>query len=380
MAEALPRAMDAATGRAYFAAVLWRVTVAVVWLGGALGGVAGCRSASQGDQEPAAAAPASPPAPSDAIGAKLAVVSDAATIAGIDAAALRRHVEALASDANAGRATPSPGLAAAADYLVASFGTVGLEAPGAAPGYRQSFACGVSEAGLASNLVGVLRGRDPDVAHQFVIVSAHYDHIGIDDDEGDGIYNGANDNASGVAAMLEIARVFARARPRRSVAFVAFCGEETGLRGSKYWIEAPPLSIADTIAVVNLEMLGRPGVTPRRAWITGKSYSDLGATFDAAGVEIGFEFPDGADVGRTEGNLFERSDNWPFAAAGVVAHSVSAGVLDAYYHHVDDEPESLEYEAMAAVVGAIAWASWRIAEAETIPQWTRAGRERIGRE
>lgn len=364
----------------------------VIGLGlGAFVAIAGAckRESSAQESTPAPAAPAieapTPVAPAAANATPTPAVSavvparNAASFATIDPAALRRHVEVLADDANAGRPTPSPGLEAAAAYVVARFEALGLETPAGAPGHRQSFACGAGDPSLASNLVGVLRGRDPALASQYVMVSAHYDHIGTADVGDDRIFNGANDDASGVAAMLEIAASFAPTPPRRSVAFVAFCGEEQGLRGSQHWVDDPPLPLADTIADVNLEMLGRPGATPKRAWITGKPYSDLGASFDAAAVDLGFEFRDGGDIGRMEGSVFDRSDNWPLARAGVVAHSVSTGVLDSYYHHVDDEPGLLEYDAMAGVVGAVAWATWRLAEADAAPQWTAAGREVIAR-
>ena len=92
------------------------------------------------------------------------------------------------------------------------------------------------------------------------------------------------------------------------------------------------------------------------------------------GAEVGVELVDGAVVGTTEGSVFERSDNWPLARAGIVAHSISTGALDQYYHHVDDEPALLEYDRMVPIVQAIARITWHLAEADTKPQWSEAGR------
>lgn len=303
----------------------------------------------------------------------------------ITAASLKRVVEALASDALGGRKTPSGGLDAAAQIIVDEYKRIGVVAPEAASAYVQRFDCSGRGAGSSSNVVAVLRGSDPAVASQTVIVSAHYDHLGSTaDDEGlgraepgDTIFNGANDDASGVAAMLGVAEALTKlpTPPRRTVVFLGFCGEELGMRGSKWWAEHPLVPLADTIAVVNLEMLGRPEKDrPTRMWMTGKARSTMGDVMAKAAGEVGVELVDGGEVGAFMGKLFDKSDNWSFAQKGVVAHSISTGVIDDLYHSVDDETDALDFEPMAVIVRAIAVGTWRIADGADVPQWNADGR------
>ena len=347
-----------------------------------------CQSAVESTPTPAAAEPATAvvPAPAKQSARPAAATQrwatpaqDAAAFEGaatrVTADGLRKHVEALAADDLKGRPTPSPELDRAAEIIAKEYARLALEMPSSAPEYRQRLDCSGTGTGESSNVVAVLPGRD--LSSEVVLVSAHYDHIGTRDSGDDTIFNGANDNASGVAAMLAIAEVLSALpnKPRRSVLFVAFCGEEIGLRGSAYFAENPPVPLSNIVANVNLEMLGRPGAaTPKRAWITGAPFSDFLEAAATAGAELGVELVDGAVVGPTEGSVFERSDNWSLARAGVVAHSISTGALDHYYHHVDDEPALLEYDRMVPLVQAIARIVWRLAEADAKPKWSDSGR------
>ncbi len=318
---------------------------------------------------PAAAAP-----PPDARG-------DAAleaAIAEITPDLLRAHVEFLADDRLRGRATPSDGLDQAATYIAQTFAALGLQSPAQLQDFRQSFPCGRAPGELSSNVIGVLPGRDEVLGQQAVMVSAHYDHLGeraAESDE-DAIYNGANDNATGVAGVLAIAASL-RSLPtplRRSVVFVAFCGEELGLRGSRHYVQEPTIPLERISAVVNLEMLGRPGDGPTLdLWITGAEYSNLIARMNEAWQPEGVRFISAREVGPVEGNAFTRSDNLPLARAGVVAHSVSVGRLDALYHHVDDEPDGIEFDRMAIAVRGLARAVVHLAQTDASPAWTRAG-------
>jgi Zn-dependent M28 family amino/carboxypeptidase len=278
----------------------------------------------------------------------------------------------LADDALRGRATPSEELDRAAQYIAARFGDTGLLHLRGAPRYLQTFRCGGTDP--SSNVVGMLPGRDPELRREAVLVTAHYDHLGEsgDDESGDTIWNGANDNASGVSAMIGIAEAFARVMepPKRSLVFVAFCGEEIGMRGSKHWIRDPLWPLADTTAVVNLEMVGRAdAIDPPVVWITGHDLSTLPAAFhDEA------EFVASSTIGDTEADTFDRSDNLPFAREGIVAHTFAAGRLDELYHSVGDEAASLDYQRMAIIVRALARGIHRVAESPAPPRWTAAGR------
>lgn len=227
-----------------------------------------------------------------------------------------------------------------------------------------------------ANVVGVLPGRE--LADEFVLVSAHYDHIGVGPMVGgDGIYNGADDDATGTAAVVLLAEALAAGpRPRRSVAFVCFAAEEKGLLGSRAFVTDPPMPLAQVVANVNVEMIGRPPPEgPRRAWITGAGYSDLadiaGPALQRAGITL-VEFAL-ADA------LFAMSDNFSLAHAGVVAHSISAGSLHADYHQPSDEVSRLDLPHLVAVVRGLREVVLELANRPARPAWNARGREVLER-
>jgi hypothetical protein len=227
------------------------------------------------------------------------------------------------------------------------------------------------------NVVGMLPGGDPKLSKEYLLLSAHYDHLGTRSGApGDAIYNGADDNASGTAAVLSLAAAFSKrsvALPR-SLVFVAFCAEEVGLVGSEAYVAKPLVPLESTIAVVNLEMIGRPDdIGPGRAWITGFQYSELGEIFAAAGQAVGFEFYRHPQLGD---RLFGASDNLPFAKAGIVAHSISAGSLHPDYHKPSDEVQRLDHANMAATVQAVFAGIRELATRPEPPRWKEGARFR----
>jgi hypothetical protein len=318
----------------------------------------GCRTSPSGrhdDEAPIATTPVTPEASLDE------------ALGRISADDLRLHIETLASDEMKGRQTPSPELDEAAAYVASTMAASGIE-PTSDGRRRISVECGpMGES--AFNVVGIVRGSLPE----YVVVSAHYDHVGEASGGDDRVFNGANDNASGVGALLEIADVVAHLPepPRRSVAFVAFCGEEKGLRGSSAFVSDPLFPLSSVVAVLNLEMLGHPDpADPRRIWVTGHAYSTLRVWLDRAGAAERVTFVDGAEIGPVEGDAFERSDNYPFASAGIVAHTIAAGPLDEHYHAVSDEASRIDTDAMVPMVRALARATLDLASADDTPAWT----------
>ncbi|MCB9834345.1 MAG: M28 family peptidase [Planctomycetes bacterium] len=225
------------------------------------------------------------------------------------------------------------------------------------------------------NVVGLLKGSSrPD---EYVMLSAHIDHIGVGlprgRDKNDRIYNGANDDASGCAAVLELARLYGGLepgkRPARSLLFVLFSAEEKGLRGSEAMASASPWPLDRLVAQLNIEMLGRPEKGKSGAcWVTGREQSDfeeiLGPALKRAGVELGrFE---------QEAMLYRASDNWPYARRGVVAHSISAsGLRGIDYHETSDEFERIELDHMTRIVTGIAAGAWDFADREEAPKQRR---------
>jgi hypothetical protein len=201
------------------------------------------------------------------------------------------------------------------------------------------------------NVIGLLRGSDETLQKQAILYSAHLDHLGsnpaLTDDQ---VYNGADDDASGVTAVVTLADAIGamKDRPKRSVLFMAFWGEESGLLGSKQFVASPSWQLDQIVANINIEMIGRPeGGARGKIWMTGWRESDLGVLMSQAakpwGIEI-FEHP------KFSSMLYRSSDNWSFVERGVIAHSFSAGSLHPDYHQVDDEWDRLEIPHMTQVI------------------------------
>lgn len=216
--------------------------------------------------------------------------------------------------------------------------------------YEVSATAEATETELA-NVAGMIPGVRAD---EYVLFSAHYDHIGIRPAvEGDSIANGANDNASGVSAVMALARYYAeRGTPERTLLFAAFTAEEGGGYGSEYYSEQ--LDPDQIVAMFNIEMIGKPAVEgPNSAWITGFDRSSFGTLLQEAVAGTEYEFhPDP----YPDQNLFYRSDNATLARLGVPAHSISTTPIDVDqdYHQVSDHVQTLDLDHMANTVRAIA--------------------------
>lgn len=272
---------------------------------------------------------------------------------------LRQHVGALAHDSMEGRLTGTAGMEKAAAYIAGVFEALGLQAfvqqagpPMHIPWHTE--ASGASWSGV--NVAALLPGtRYPD---SLVVFSAHFDHVGVVDAQqalpfgnfnrrvkGDNIFNGANDNASGVACLLELARLCAEAPWPYSVVFVAFSGEELGLLGSKQFV---PLLPADrTLVNVNIEMMGRPG--KMRPFLIeppdpGRLRTRLNAVLRQAGIPQRQYFTADPFPGQ---DLFRRSDNYSFHEAGIPSYTLmGSSPRDKFYHSTGDNPDTLEYGKM----------------------------------
>ncbi len=236
------------------------------------------------------------------------------------------------------------------------------------------------------NVVGLLEGSDPALREEWVILCAHYDHEGT---TAQGIFRGADDDASGVAGLLEIAEAYVTAgregrSPRRSILFAAWNAEERGLLGSWAYAERPLTPLERTVAVLNMDMIGRHeevpengggrfrGLTPQTAEsnhdavnLLGYTYSaDLRAATETANtddaLELRFRYDDNPS------NLLRRSDHWPFLFSGVPALFVHTG-LHPDYHTERDTPDKLDYEKMSRVVGLVHQLSWNLAQANGRP-------------
>ena len=216
------------------------------------------------------------------------------------------------------------------------------------------------------NAVGVLRGSDPKAAAQVIVLSAHLDHLGMNEAAtGDKIFNGADDDASGCVAVLEMARVLASGRrPRRTIYFVCFGSEESGGYGSRYFISKSPVPLTDIVANVNFEMLGRPDpkIPAATLWLTGYERSTLGPTLAKQGASIV------ADP-HPEQNFFQRSDNYTLALRGVVAHTISSFGLHRDYHRPSDEISKIDFPFMTRSLNSLVTPIRWLANTNFRPAW-----------
>lgn len=309
-----------------------------------------------------------------------------------------RLIGALAHDSLAGRLTGSPGAEGAARLIAGEMRRIGLVPasregllqrvpivmmPGRQPGAAMRPALAPSMAALdtvpverrrvSSNVIGMIPGTDPVLKDEVVIVGAHYDHIGVNGAravDGDSIFNGADDDASGVAAMLEAARQLREGpAPKRTILFIAFTGEENGMTGTRWYIANPLRPLANTVADLQIEMIGREDSLAGGAgkgWLTGYERSTMGEVLAANGVPLI------ADP-RPSQNFFSRSDNYPFALEGIPAHTISSFGGHTDYHGVNDEVEKMDLAHVASVINATARAVRVLADGERIT-WKENGK------
>jgi Zn-dependent M28 family amino/carboxypeptidase len=230
----------------------------------------------------------------------------------------------------------------------------------------------------APNVAGILEGSDARLKDEYVVFSAHMDHLDVARPpvRGDSIHNGADDNASGTTAVIELAEAFARLepRPKRSMIFVTVSGEERGLWGSSAFTADPPVPMGQMVANVNLDMVGRN-------WkdsivVIGRQHSDLGATLarvNAAHRELGMTAID--DLWPEE-RFFFRSDHYNFARLGVPALFFFNGVHEDY-HKVSDEPAKIDAEKASRIVKLAFYLGLEVANAAQRPKWNPASYKQI---
>jgi hypothetical protein len=268
-----------------------------------------------------------------------------------DSLRLRSDVEYLAADALGGRGTGTAGNDSAAAFAARRYASLGLRP--LSPGYLQPFTArpsghAASTTGLRTqNVVAFLPGSDPALRGQVIVVGAHIDHLGrssigaLDPDATDAIRNGADDNASGSAAVLELARIFSARPPRRSLVFVNFSGEELGLLGARHFVMNSPVPLDSIVAMLNFDMVGRMrgdslivyGVATAR---------EMSAALDSANATIGLHV-------RGFGDGFGASDHSEFFARDIpVLHFFTN--IHSDYHRATDDADKINAGGMARIV------------------------------
>ena len=225
----------------------------------------------------------------------------------------------------------------------------------------------------ARNVIGLLRGSDPVLKNTYILVTAHYDHLGMAaDGSPNRIYNGANDDGSGTVSVIELASALAtlQPRPKRSLVFLTFFGEEEGTLGSLYYAKHPIFPIEKTIGDVNLEQVGRTdaldGIKLAQVTFTGFDYSTLPRAFQAAGAQTGVRIVSDASDGES---FFARSDNAPLADQGIPAHTLAVAFEFPDYHRVSDKWQKIDYGNMAKVDRMIALGLILLAQNPEPPKW-----------
>ena len=303
--------------------------------------------------------------------------------------ALEREIHAdlnfLADDELHGRGSATRDEHIAALYIAAQLQSLGLEPGGANGTFLQKTALpdplpAKSQRRIAKfqdvprketwNAIGILRGSS--LPNEVILLTAHLDHLGIGpaNAAGDTIYNGADDDASGVAAVLALARIFANGpRPRRTIVFALFGSEELGGFGNEAFLAHPPIPLSSIVANLEFEMIGRrdPAVASDSLWLSGFERSNLGPELVKHGANL-VKDPHMAQ------HFFQRSDNYSLAQEGIIAQTVSSFGLHKDYHQPSDEIGTIDFShmtsAIASMVSPIRW----LADTSWKPQWNPGGR------
>jgi hypothetical protein len=298
----------------------------------------------------------------------------------------------LASDELGGRDTPSPGLDAAAVYMASEFQRAGLEPAGDPGSYLQRWPYSTGAMNVdgsraetvhhVPNVAGVLRGSDPELRNTYLIISAHIDHVGSSCrgvTPQNTICNGADDNASGSAAIIELAEAFAMlpVKPRRSIVFLGVSGEEKGLLGSRYYAENPTVPAQSIIANINLDMIGR---SPHQDTVAalGQAYSSLGPLVQRLNrgmPELRLTVEDDMWPGQ---NLFFRSDHFSFVRREIPALFFFTGLHDDY-HAATDTVEKIDLDQITRITRLVFHLANTIANDPNPPEWDPAGLEEVRR-
>jgi peptidase M28-like protein len=303
----------------------------------------------------------------------------------ITAADVKRRIGIIADDSMRGRDTPSPGLESTAHYIASEFRRFGLTPKGDTGGFIQRYPIPGSRPDAngrqrtAPNVVGMLEGSDSTLKREFIVLSAHMDHVGIGAPvNGDSIYNGADDDASGTTGVIELAEALSQpgARPKRSVIFLTVSGEEHGLWGSGWFSDHPPVPMGQIVADLNIDMIGRN-------WkdtivVIGKEHSDLGTTLDRvsrAHPELNMKPID--DIWPEE-NFYFRSDHYNFARKGVPILFFFNGTHPDY-HGPNDEPDRIEAEKESRIVRLIYLLVQEVGNTPQRPVWNPASYKKIVR-
>jgi Zn-dependent M28 family amino/carboxypeptidase len=291
----------------------------------------------------------------------------------ITAEDLKKHLYIIAADSMEGRETGSVGQKKAGRYLISQYQQNQVTFPKGATSYYQAVPAAFLNKKRGGNLTdseniwAYIEGTEKP--EEVIVISAHYDHVGTKDGD---VYNGADDDGSGTSALLEIAQAFQMAKqaghgPKRSILFLHVTGEEHGLLGSRYYSENPLFPLANTVADVNIDMIGRRDEihpnTNNYVYVIGANRLSSELDFVSSimnqkyvGLELDYRFNDPKDPNH----FYERSDHYNFAKFGIPSIFFFNGV-HADYHKKTDEPNKIEYDALAKRAQLAFVTAWELA-------------------
>ena len=296
-----------------------------------------------------------------------------------------RRINIIADDSMMGRDTPSPGLEKTAQYVADQLKQFGLKPGGDHGTWFQRYPLPGDTSVTAPNTVGILEGSDPKLKNEYIVFSAHMDHIGVGENghamspptATDSIYNGADDNASGTAGILELAQAFVQAgvRPKRSMIFVGVSGEEQGLWGSEYFTEHLPVPLKQVVADFNIDGIGRN--LKDSIIVIGQEFSDLGTTLSrvaAAHPELRMvPIPDRSP----EEHFYQRSDQYHFARRGIPILFFMGMGAGKDYHAVTDSPDKVDADKATRILRLVFYAAHAVDRADQRPQWDPASYKEV---
>nr|WP_314865050.1 M28 family peptidase [uncultured Flavobacterium sp.] len=291
----------------------------------------------------------------------------------ITAEELKKHLYIIAADSMEGRETGSVGQKKAGRYLISQYQNNQVSFPKGATGYYQPIPAAYlnkkygGNLGDSENIWAFIEGSEKP--NEIIVISAHYDHVGTKDGE---VYNGADDDGSGTSALLELAQAFQIAKkeghgPKRSILFLHVTGEEHGLHGSRFYSENPLFPLENTVADVNIDMIGRRDEihpnTNNYVYIIGANRLSSELDFVCSimnqkyvGLDLDYRFNDPKDPNH----FYERSDHYNFAKHGIPSVFFFNGV-HADYHKKTDEPDKIEYDALAKRAQLAFVTAWELA-------------------
>jgi Zn-dependent M28 family amino/carboxypeptidase len=309
-----------------------------------------------------------------------------------DTTALAQHVHAdmdfLASDELHGRGSLTRDEHLAAQYCATVFEGLGLKPAGDNGTYLQKIPVDLSHANDRMqkrmalyedtprtetwNAVAILPGSDPKLKDEVILLTAHLDHLGVlkVPKDGDAIFNGADDDASGTTAVLNLARTLAAGKaPKRTVVFALFGSEEMGGFGARGFLAHPPVPLASLVANLEFEMIGRPdaAVPAGTLWLTGYERTNLGPELAKHGAHI-------VQDPHPKENFFQRSDNIALARQGIIAQTVSSFGLHKDYHQVSDEIKTIDFTHMTAAIASMEGPVRWLADTNWKPAWNPGGK------